>query len=329
VSTAPALYVPLRETWNSFVRFAESTASLGVKNAIARAAVFEFRPDAVDQAYEKAKDPNQDHSFLAPFDDIAMVDQRGVVLWHRIDREGGTTEEAAEPAPFRLSCRMIVYSHYGDDSGTPMGSGRFEGFWLEGESKIGESKIRDGALSTQWFHRVDYSSLRIKVNDGFLTGEAAMEVLKIDADALKRMVDHDFVEAAQASLDQLAYATQPSHYLIEERPAGSRTPQWRKARGTIVDQTGKKDRRQLIPRLDERPKIRYIRPDQVVSVRPDTSGKDRDYHPARKPHQRAGSVRILRSPRYRNMRGKAIYVKPHWVGDREWDVGRLHYRVIA
>lgn len=52
-------------------------------------------------------------------------------------------------------------------------------------------------------------------------------------------------------------------------------------------------------------------------------------HASPHPHQRLGHWANLRHERYKNKRGERIWVKPAWVGDREWVFEGNRYRVLS
>ena len=50
-------------------------------------------------------------------------------------------------------------------------------------------------------------------------------------------------------------------------------------------------------------------------------------HTAPIPHHRRGHWRVLQAERYGENRGKRVWVKPSWIGEREWHYKGSTYRV--
>jgi hypothetical protein len=99
-------------------------------------------------------------------------------------------------------------------------------------------------------------------------------------------------------------------HLVEERPAGP--PPRRKA----------KDPKPWT--YTHLPRIILLDPTATPSLpSPDQGGT----HASPRPHQRRGHWRRLLSPRYQH-RGQRIFVKPSWVGPREWVLNGNAYRVL-
>ena len=59
--------------------------------------------------------------------------------------------------------------------------------------------------------------------------------------------------------------------------------------------------------------------------KPETTGT----HASPRLHLRRGHTKTLIHERYTYKRGTVINIRPTWVGDREWDNGRLKYRVVS
>lgn len=52
-------------------------------------------------------------------------------------------------------------------------------------------------------------------------------------------------------------------------------------------------------------------------------------HASPSPHQRRGHWATLKSERYKNKRGQRVWVRPAWVGDKEWIFEGNRYRVLS
>lgn len=48
-----------------------------------------------------------------------------------------------------------------------------------------------------------------------------------------------------------------------------------------------------------------------------------------RPHRRRGHYKTLRSERFKHKRGERVWVRPAWVGPREWVLGGTTYRVVT
>jgi len=84
----------------------------------------------------------------------------------------------------------------------------------------------------------------------------------------------------------------------------------------------------LKPWLDERlPQIILIDPNRVNEFRdgrPTAGGT----HASPRPHQRRGHWKTLSAERFKEARGKRLWIKPTWVGDTEWECDGQVYKVL-
>ena len=114
---------------------------------------------------------------------------------------------------------------------------------------------------------------------------------------------------ALASIGEVAVATAPiSRVIVRERPA---QPPKRPSR--YVGRVGEK-RRTILIDPHNRESIQYV-------------GLGGHRGPLLEGHKRRGHHRTYRSPRYKNMLGKTSWIKPTWIGPREWTSGPAVYTV--
>ena len=108
-------------------------------------------------------------------------------------------------------------------------------------------------------------------------------------------------------IQELAYLLQPKHFIFETTPKRLRQPKNNK-----------------IPRSHERAIYTLCTPGVIRK----TMGLD---HPgngsSKAPHERSGHYRTLKADRYKENRGKRIWVKPTWIGPSEVINGTKKYKV--
>lgn len=111
----------------------------------------------------------------------------------------------------------------------------------------------------------------------------------------------------------IAWINRPKHYIVEQGPE-------------IDRKSGKKDR-ERVRRLAERSRHIVIDHDEIRQRWTNHHGT----HGSPMPHLRRGHYKTLRAERYKNMRGKVIWVAPCHVGGEcvEWREGSVSYKVVG
>ena len=126
----------------------------------------------------------------------------------------------------------------------------------------------------------------------------------------------EMMKQPQSLVDQLLYLDQPTHYIVEERPA--HVPAERKL--SQARPAYSNDRERWIVLDPEEVKVRFARRTDVP-----LGGT----HASPIPHLRRAHNRTLRAERYTFKRGTVVHIRPTWIGDREWEEKKLCYRVVS
>jgi hypothetical protein len=100
----------------------------------------------------------------------------------------------------------------------------------------------------------------------------------------------------------LSYIDQPRKYVISEGPIKKREY---------------KNINKKIP-IDERDHYYVISPDEVKNIYRTNRVDHGGTHASPMPHMRCGYMREFKSDVYKNMKGSKMWIRPTYVGDREW-----------
>lgn len=138
------------------------------------------------------------------------------------------------------------------------------------------------------------------------------ETRRIEAKMLEALREHLRVCLILGILS-IVWINRPKHYIVEQS-------------AEIIRNPGKGDR-DRVRRLAERSRHIVIEHDEIRRRWTDHHGT----HGSPMPHLRRGHYKTLRSERYKNMRGKVIWVSPCHVGGEcvEWREGAVSYKVIG
>jgi hypothetical protein len=128
---------------------------------------------------------------------------------------------------------------------------------------------------------------------------------------------HQIEHQSRTALQQLRYIDMSPHFVIEERYVN-------------VDLERKFNEKKTA-RVDDREHWIILDPEEVQIMRSARTDAVEPIgtHASPIPHRRRGYQKTLRSERYKYKRGSVIYIRPTWVGDREWVNGKLCYRVVS
>jgi hypothetical protein len=115
------------------------------------------------------------------------------------------------------------------------------------------------------------------------------------------------------SLFAIAWINQPKHYIVEHGPESLRKPSKKKETRT--------------PRLGERSRHIIVGHDDVRRRWAESHGS----HASPMPHLRRGHFKTLRAERFKEKRGKVIWVSPCHVNGAcvEWREGAVAYKVVG
>ncbi len=147
-------------------------------------------------------------------------------------------------------------------------------------------------------------------------------VANISDDEMRRINEAGASEASFKTvpymvLQFLAYLSLCDQHLVERRAAGKEAGSERSRRTA-----------RLKPWLDERlPQVILIDPDRVGDFRT-AGGGTGGAHASPCPHQRRGHWKTLSAERFKAARGRRLWIKPLWVGDRVWERDGQVYRVL-
>lgn len=130
----------------------------------------------------------------------------------------------------------------------------------------------------------------------------------LDEDLMKRELE-SIVQDATVFMDQVCYINIPARFVVEERPTPLKS---------------KKNQKPRIKRTNERSTYTVLTPTEIRK----TLGIGKGGEGGKKvPHQRRRHLRVLRSDRYKGMKGKTIVVNACWVGKRDVEFGGKKYIV--
>lgn len=117
------------------------------------------------------------------------------------------------------------------------------------------------------------------------------------------------IQNAAVALQEIMYFNTPDRFVVEEAPSKP---------------LNKKDKK--IPRTVSRPKFTLLHPNEIrKKLRlPDEQVEKRK---SPNPHWRRRHVRVLKSDRWVNKKGKEIFIAAKWIGPTEATVGKKRYKV--
>lgn len=165
-------------------------------------------------------------------------------------------------------------------------------------------------LKTPFAARSEIDDTYVFTEDGFMMSYVDDEQMAIvspeDFEKLKhyrRTVINEVVTA----ISHIFILNRPNNFILEEKPLGV------------------KPKVNKILRLSKRPKYTLITPN---AIRKKCGWKPPQGLHQKIPHERRGHPRVFRDERYKNMKGKEIWIKATWIGQSSGKVGNKFYRVL-
>lgn len=301
-----------------------------LRGDIARAALFTFEEPTNNRVFELAKQRGNTaplEEVVLPFDKVILADDIGVVYLHLLG-------EADEGAMLRRFSAVVYLKHLHTD----------DTHWMMIASTLTHinTKALDPDVAKDGFICIDpraQDSVHLLnmadpvitvINDGgtILTktlpkvvpaqrgAQVPAEPSELD---VASFVLRDFVTSVTSAIEQLWYINQPMHQVIEAVPHH------------VINNAEKAERQAKVktPRFADRPRYILVEPEKVHEIRPKAGGDAGGTHASPAPHLRRGYSKVLRAARFKKRRWAVVHVRPTWVGDEEWDNGKVRFRVIA
>jgi hypothetical protein len=300
-----------------------------LREELAKTALFTFEKSTCDRVFALAKERGTAvpmNEVQLPFDRVALADDLGVVHIHL----NGETDDGAVLR--RMS--VVVYLHHLNKGAQwMMITGVVD--YVNG-LQLDPAEVREKTISIDPRTEGDTNNIiRLHGSLTAIMGDGKHTVVRRLADVLPAMRDaeipenadentvtafitRDFISSLSSAIEQLYYVNQPRHHVVELTPHH------------IVKNADKYNRQSKVKAARFADRIRYllVEPEKVHEIRP-PSASSGGTHASPVPHLRAGYTKILRAARFKKRRWAVVHVRPTWVGDEEWDNGKVRYRVIA
>ncbi len=313
----------LDQIFNAFCRVVERHADDRVLwNALKRAPICQFDTEAAEQAkiVARAADPREQAlPPMMPFDEVALIDAEGVVLFYDAqDYEHGERQletraldrnQQLTRVPILRTVTSVIFCYggmFGPDGWTMQYGSVGIGDFIPDRGRQVSVLAEETRVYVGHGDRVDVAGMA----SDLLAAKAGRYTTAYNEH--ERGFTRARVEATTCGLDQLAYIDLPRHHVIVERPV---KPQ--------AHPDGPK-----LPRAHDRDKLRLIDPEKIHTVYP-RELSERHGTTTVMPHMRRGHTKYLTSPRFTKKQWTRIRVRPTWIGDPEWQTGNLTYRVLA
>ena len=328
---APPSDIPPERMFNRFCRamehemaFARRTAVseeaqrtvASIWTALERAPVIYFDNLMYAEAMAAVKAADRMDLFLPPlmpFDEVVLVDSMGaVLLWDAVDFERGecsmeVADENTGETTMRdclRRCRVVVFQ----GMSRPRPGIDDASWWALGMGNLDIMEPHPQTLK----RAAGVRNLTMTICSDYESDEPDFRGTTATApDDTGELFLRDFTNSVGTALDELYYVDLPRHHLIIEEPA-----QRRYRAGAPK-----------LPRADDRPRVRLIDPEHIRRIRPSPEGGSGITREV-KPHARRGHTKYLTSEHWKEKRWTRIRVRPSWVGEQEWRVGKYQYRVV-